>query len=975
MSLLSRLKSAVSKENRNSSSQLDLSSECGHSTLVLLFSSIGGILFILFLLLSFLYTGSDSALHQAAVEAARCVVPTEGNCLLAKNGELDFKYGWYAEKKPRAGDERFSVDLLDYEANLYKGTWSAKASLEIETPINPDITYGTTLVPSERYALKLNRYENRRRTISLTVPAQNFKPVTPFVNRETGQLVNFPEFDLEYEQATLDNNIMGWTPVNMGSDDSQEGSPFEIVRSNSELFKEKTVTTLVVRGDIPRDGIASVATCESGMLCGVSDLVGSVGDGATNWRKSARVAFKLVVGNQIKATYSVEGARIYVYDEKGILVYDRDIGGRDKGQSVSAITSGGAPYDYGLWQRGPAGAHGGGDSKHSNFYVPRGGHFDVHVPVKNYSEAHYAYLVMAYYYDKYESVGEPLTESRTFRLIPDILPDVNRVEGCCMVYTSKYPEVTFDECMDDFEGTIGEGSDCFRERINKTSSCEVDNITIAGKKVRGSFDLIEEYEGQLAQGDNPRPYLEQVSLVDVPMCKDINWKPSDIWTKNEDIPPYQIACGWESIGEGDKIEVGSITTGMETCSGAELKENSETFKCSDNGIIPPSVFSNFNPNSCSKVEEKKQALKQSLSAPELAGDYPTKSILSAMPAFSTTGTFSYGTPRVLGVSTRSSSTSPDTMVLNVGSESHEDYVKISEEPDGDKFELNYSCPELPGAQCPDFHSMPESNIQKFLEIEKEGEEEVVLTGYPFDGGKEGVAEIPWWGLYTAKGRDFDFDMDCDIDLICEDREFTSESLEEVLRQYAARVSGQEVAYEEGVEIGSQPYKFSYQAERLDRVKYLTREEKDAYRSCTPFQRVACGEHLMGEIVFLGEYGVEGPPECQDGTYVNCEPVPVNGQNFNSPLVELYDAEAIESRVRAVAEEVMQDIIPFAETDCEPREKNCMYVTVDLESASPDVIIDVGYNYPIMSPFNLISGIDYIPLNYRKREALEIKIHG
>ena len=94
------------------------------------------------------------------------------------------------------------------------------------------------------------------------------------------------------------------------------------------------------------------------------------------------------------------------------------------------------------------------------------------------------------------------------------------------------------------------------------------------------------------------------------------------------------------------------------------------------------------------------------------------------------------------------------MVLNVGSEPHEDYIKISEEPAGDKFELNYSCPELPGAQCPDFHSTPESDIQQFLEIDKEGEEAVVLTGYPFDGGKEGVARDTLVGSLYCKGQRF-----------------------------------------------------------------------------------------------------------------------------------------------------------------------------------------------------------------------------
>ena len=989
---------SVLRASLNSLKRLNISRESGNVGLVLLLTGIIGVFFGIGLLNNYQYVGSDSALHQAAVEAARCVVPTEGDCLLVKQGKLDIDYDWYGERRPQGKDERFYIEQHSYTANLQEGLWEASGELILETPVNPYVGWETILVPSRTFAVKLNQFETRAKGVDVRFNKQEYTPKLLFGGANGQALSNFPKFKQDHENTHLDVNVSSYSPVNGFS--------------NANVFDVSSAGSQIIPGDSYADystgkvgiplGYPSFAQCKPGHICGVA--------GSVDWRENARLAFKVFVRSKSSGKFYVDhqllsegelATRIDIYDAKGVLS-SRGIGGREK--DVTRANSDGYHY-FNLRLRGPAGAHGGssfsGDNAHQNYVIPRGGSFDIHVRVENELKRDTdAEVLVAYYYDSYDSGELLLDETVTIRLRNDET-EKTRKEICCEAFTNVHSYVNEVICLTEFSNIFAGDNTCYESFFLPEPECSSSKESDYSFPINNSAAQIK--------------YAHQVAGI--PVCNP-DWVPNwEILRGKDEIVKNRKACGgWEMEApiepdtEANMIEQPSLIDGL-SCELGKIKRYSENpeicYVNGDKGGPLPSELDSFDDpyelcddmgglsGTVIAMLHKKfnmiKALKDIAPGPKVEGapssfENPSRAMFNSGPKFFLTGDYEYGTPVVkgladesatnTGVSTRgkgqSQASDPDTLVLRVLSRPYKAFVPYVGAPNTDDYTLTYTYPGYDTESYPDFPKIPEDEIKKYLKSELLSKNDYPITStYPFN--KERTAEIPWWGYMATQGRDLDFNRDCDADVHCYDREIEAESLEDALRQYAA------VLIPEAGHKGSTnsfTYEFSYTDTRQDVPIYTSGEDLGEFPHCSPFQRVACGWDLTsGQVDYLGRYGAEGPAECYNGEYFNCDPVAPLGQNFATMAAELYSPESVEARAKEVAKEVLEDLLPSARLDCAPTERGCAYVSVDVESDAPHAIIDVSYNFPILSPFHWMIGKDHIFQNHRKREAMEIYVHG
>ncbi|MBP9838118.1 MAG: hypothetical protein KBC84_05335 [Proteobacteria bacterium] len=210
--------------------------ELGSFTLGTLFSIAMGITFTLLFVNLSRYLTAESAIDEALRKTARCLTPTDPDCINVNNSPTIDYYDWYLKNSGES--KTLWVDRYNYKGTYYTQDWQLNYPIyEIHKVKPPLISYPQYELTQKTFFPEVNKYEyrflqlNAALTLDMTKQVQIYRPKYQ---------PNFPEIDLSYERDKRDEAIINWQPQMLMRDLS--GNPLS---ENDPIFKNDTLSQAV----------------------------------------------------------------------------------------------------------------------------------------------------------------------------------------------------------------------------------------------------------------------------------------------------------------------------------------------------------------------------------------------------------------------------------------------------------------------------------------------------------------------------------------------------------------------------------------------------------------------------------------------------------------------------------------------------------------------------------------------------------
>lgn len=367
--------------------------QLGHTILTAAFAVTGGLAFTFMFNDLTRYVAATNAVEQAARKAARCLTPTDADCLSVNAAAPTGAYDWYGSQQDTM--QVSTAKRYHYSAAVYSQTWSASyTTYETHLVPEPPVNWTTYSVPQKTFQPRENEYQYRYAAMQMQVKKSEFDYYAPY------STPNFMTFD-ETTERSYDKGS-SWAPYDSSLATISTGSrPNKIYDTSSSFSTRQGQTHTLTTGWISVPSLrssGSFKTASGGNYNPSNEAHGGYQNGEDPLQTAyvaikADGSFALTSGSQTSikwGTSSQDGLEIETCDPANNCsptnvrrTSTRGLGGRDY-SGTGYFTS--SAKDFNLWLRGPSGAHGGNvNNTHDAIAVPRGGWFRLIVRINQHA--------------------------------------------------------------------------------------------------------------------------------------------------------------------------------------------------------------------------------------------------------------------------------------------------------------------------------------------------------------------------------------------------------------------------------------------------------------------------------------------------------------------------------------------------------------------------------------------------------------
>jgi hypothetical protein len=910
----------------------------GSLSLQMAFSTAAGVMFVMLFYNLVQYVGTSAAVNEAARKAVRCVSPTDPACVsVAFLQAPNLPQEWFGYTGGESEENAaLSVDYYRYGATMTRLQWGAD--------------YTTFQIHRARQPVTWTSYEVPVRVFSASVIPEEFTKVDSFFTPtwyEPKYEPNFPQAeDPNSFGAANDLGIQVWR----GSPQSQVlAAHFQLVGPITATIDAGSYHEFSTdRIAIPRlDGVTANTQCRSsdGSLCDIGPAAGDISN-TDSWSQSAHLAIKAFaqlrgIGGSGEAQWSKSETgtpglyvKIYGPDGRQILGPDSDALGRCLGggnwreapddgtwynmrlRGTTWTTNGSTPVCPGTTHQPQ------GSMDFSSIVVPRGGSFSIHGDLY-VSENHKpveANVTFAYYYDDYKKTSE-------------------RTAFC--------PSKTFTGSLTKAvcPGALECGVPVDKQTWGWEQTCSTAHF---------SGDCAD--SSAVEQAQNTSTDIEPQYAVP---CQD-NWRPQD--PPRENIPQGYKFCSWDARTVLS-VEVPNVPA---DCPLAGMHHRERTCE------IDPVYGFGQDPVYCQNIYREISAINTAaalINSLRLPGTptYGPNITVTWEAMTNDRWEFSWTPIAENGVELAAGTNQLKLVQAKLVDESSlikrfktKNGTQPAPQPSEFAGAVRSENQGNAAARGWDFYLQ---NINKYVKpapAERLPQMVSLTSGYPF---AEPVPEIYYGQDAAVQG--WDFNRDCYADIACNDVYDRYDSLEAMLRHYAAK---------QLPEASDMRYEFAAEQQLVETMIYSDVKNKAQAQgirlpACTP-ARLDCSPPAPGPDAELVSLGISDnlPQGCLNGTYYSC---------FSKPAAAVYNlgqaSLQLDRRlVTQVALDELKRIIPYAQDrrDCTDAWKaGCVSVKVDLLE-DKQAAVKVSYNMPLTFPLDVILGRQTLEISHTKEEALE-----
>jgi len=951
----------------------NLKSQSGSLTLTVIYATTGGILATLLFYNLVRYVGATNAVEQAARKAARCITPTDPECMAYAREASAYDLKWLGIHRDELKQHR--VEVHSYNASMNRETWEQRYDTYETHMVTPVVEWRTYQTPITSYARKVNPFE--RRCAYLEVCARQMRIGGAF---ESVSEFPFPHYDGTYESNHLDTG--DWAPYCNANDEgcclNPKSSSCDALPQNFIVHSESAGPITLSDDPDPEDEIYQEyrfwSHADGGGTWHISELLGASAESTCNvridgedktcqnvmreaslgngrWWQRAQLALKVEAkvcrhadSDSIKIGFQVEGddgskplkLHVRTPGASDFVVWDY-LGGRD--YEALSVAPGKCQW-FGLNLRGPNGSTGGHEVYHENIHVPRGSDVKASAQLRiTRGTAEIKEVRFRLYYDFYQTVDDPdpfechLTNQCYEQLRPWEIVEpgtsespTDLVSECGFTTPDEgyYWEITSADIYEDGTHLIARTPDCW----NFPNTFPIDSD----------------------------PYTAPVEQAS---CSANPGKPS------VELPDGRIFCGggdgwpeWREEPAGQKTA--AVASG--NCP-AGTANNPETRACDEGEKVVFQDGGDYgSPPDCAWLPDEIDHLNGLNQASP-----PSSPTLPNVNAFY----FSWTDPIDHGwdFSWSSGGGNPICECGQMGGGCSQQtcvthHAEVNVDPlyehipgsgwqiSADDFE-----PILDDQGNPPPQDKPDNLNYVRTDVEVVQIDQVP----PFN--EDEAWEVAYFDPDADPFR-FDFDWTCELDESC-DIPYTT--VEEALRAHAAA---------QIPEAADETVIFNFTDEPLYMVAFEEGEHQgQGIEECTR-KRPNCqaGPPVITELgVFSAAEFPNGPPPCDDGTFDECISELADGQ-------DLFDQGSQATLDYALAEEVaMSEILrydPHASADCDSGGAKCAEVEIaDVEGDARLASVAIRYNVPLTFPLDVLLGTDSVEISHEKKEMLEMRTVG
>ena len=902
-----------------------LAREKGSLSLTTMFSTAGGVIFVLLFYNLASYVGTRGALTETARVTARCITPTDPACvsILPDTGygtELD----WYGRTAQTTAD--VSVRTFRYQASMPSDLWNADFNYYRTNIGDQRFSVDYSLVPVKTFTAK-GAHLIPSGVIDASYSVQGSSEFAPLHNP------NFPAFEQDRSLSATEWQA-SQRPFNFISHNSGE------VTINAEDDFPFTTPFIQIPQLIAEPGANCSGNCNAGDLAGGRN---------NSWKNFAYVAIKAISSvraerNQTDIQWGKRGGyaglEVEIKDANGQIIpwqpegtnlslNWRCLGGADAVENIGTSTRG-----YNLWLRGPAGSNGGpassavcpgGVYQHNAIMVPRGGSYRVRARLANTGNNRArANITLLTYFDDYQNITPP-----------------NKIVQCASRNYQGYDQEVASCSLETCIPTNCDKSYCPNQSLKSLSDSgliKAAPLSCTTNRQNVSFSCTESAKTI----PNSAPTLQTANLA---VCSD-SWRPL---LNSGDNANQETICSWEASEVTAWKEVGASD-----CQAAQVASFSET--CEN----PYTSAGQANTANCKKLDDKIKQIAQStmdlnntqsLGAPKFQNDAKPKfqdleNIRSAL----------FWTDKNL----QGQALPEEKETISQRTNSLRTFVSksnISLKPTALDFISTVKSTLSNAYGWEDF----EKQATSLIKVNNSAREEYVFSNtYPFN---EKYTEEIYYGQKDSTAG-WDFQANCSTDLFCECENCQKfDSLESMLRSYAAA---------EVKEAADPDYQLSVSATHVGYKqigKYLPGNLPEL-PECYPTQAVCNQQKSANDtIVHLGRSKTR--PEACDSFSECFSRIP------ESVDLELKQPEEIIdlNLARQVGMEELKKIVPYAtiSNNC-GNTSGCAEINIDTSSQT-HALVQVKYNMPLNFPLSAMLQKESIQIIHEKQEVIERDFAG
>lgn len=546
-------------------SRTALRRDAGSLSLQAVFSITAGLLFLFTFVDLVRYVQAINAVHQTARRVARCLSPTDPDCISLPSAPGSLQADWSA---PAVVGKTVitQVNRYNYSARMFREHWVAHYdTYEIRKGTRPNVQSTVYKVAQKVFRPALNSFQY----VYFWVKATAERAVEKIVFQPK-QEPSFPAYLQSEEDASVNSAPSSWTPYGLRKASSNH---FEADTGVGFLFSQ---LSLQAQTEISQKvgpitdhyfefvtspvtvplivGATSKSICKgASRLTNCSDLIMQEAEGDVDtqgrektsgdgeWYRFANLALKAFAwiepakGTSPAAKWGVNSAT-----RDGLSLEFWNPGDYPRPEKMQRLNLGGRAWSeksskprwYNLWLRGPRSSTGGFDSNYAGIKIPRGGIFRVRARISLNQALSKARVrpVLLYYLNTYIPVRTYRLEQQTKR---------------CLV---KQKNLTTAPSCPLTPGDCGFGSEFYW--VPGASPCEKENDLNqipAGETLEKIQAICDAPSSETEYLFPARPVSSGCSQqVQAAVCDDA-WKPSSNETILCTPPPGRVFCGWEDV--------------------------------------------------------------------------------------------------------------------------------------------------------------------------------------------------------------------------------------------------------------------------------------------------------------------------------------------------------------------------------------------------------------------------------------------